>query len=280
MAHPSESSLSYAAIMAHFDLAPYAKSRGTLALTLADRFGARLIGVAAEQMVTPVYTDLTPNISAAVTNDEVRRVEDDLLAAKRTFDAVVGARKAVEWRASAADPDRYLIEQARAADLIVVGRRATYDVRDWALGVSPGYVAMECGRPILVVPPETERLAAQKIVVAWKDTREARRAVRDAMPLLRLAREVAVVAASESFREKSAEDVAAYLALHGVNSRSAVRTGEISSVARELLDAAEDLGADLIVSGAYGHSRMREWVFGGATRDLLETANVCLLLSH
>ncbi|MDR4307273.1 universal stress protein [Chelatococcus sambhunathii] len=270
----------FASIMAHLDLGPWAEARGRLAASLADEFGARLIGVAAEQLIAPIYSDGLPNVAEEVTDEERLRASGDLAAAKRAFEAAAGGRNDVEWRSAFAHPERFLIEQARAADLIVVGRWATYDERDPNLGVSPAAVAMECGRPILVIPPEKDYLAARTIVVAWKDTREARRAVRDALPFLKRAHEVHVVAVTSAPSDEGAEDVCAWLAGHGVNCRPSIRAGETTSIADELSDLSVEMGADLIVSGAYGHSRMREWFFGGATRDLLETSRACLLMSH
>lgn len=280
MTPASETSASYASLLVHFDLSPYAASRGQLATWLADRFQAHLIGIAAEKLLTPVYSDMTSNLSSFSEGDENERVHQDLEAARKAFFGVVTTRNNVEWRSANDDPELFLLEQSRAADLIVLGRRASYDDGDPRLGVSPGDVVMGCGRPVLVVPPETEELSAKVVVVAWKDTREARRAVSDAMPFLKEAEEVFVVTADKADRARSAEDVANYLARHGVNCRPVIRCGQTASIAEEILETAREMRADLIVAGAYGHSRTREWIFGGATRDLLETTNVCLMLSH
>lgn len=275
MAGTIAGSPSYASVMAHIDLSSSAAARARLAASLADSFGARIIGVAAEQMLMPIVGE------AGMGADwESRRVAEDLEAAHGTFLKAVGSRNNVEWRACVGAPDAHLVAQARCADIVVVGRRASYDHGDPSLGVSPGYVVMECGRPVLVAPPGVESLSTRAVVVAWKDTREARRAVYDALPLLVRAEEVVVVAATSSFRDAGAEDVAAWLGRHGANSRPLVSASGEASVAEELLDIADDLGAGLVVSGAYGHSRTREWIFGGATRDLLESTPIPLLLSH
>ncbi|RXF73187.1 universal stress protein [Hansschlegelia zhihuaiae] len=270
----------FASILTHFDLTPQSEARGRLAVQLAEQHGAHFIGAAAEQQLLEVYNDMTVNVSATVSDEERARVEGDLKAVRRIFDAVVGARNDVEWRSCVTDPERFLIEQARAADLVVIGRRSTYDARDGTLGVRPGNIVLECGRPILVVPPEKDYLAAHKVLVAWKDTREARRALRDALPILRQANEVVVMTAAPAYRDAGAEDVSIWLDRHGVRSRVSVHTGEVANVAAQLIDVADDIGADLIVSGAYGHSRTREWFFGGATRDLLENSKHCLFMSH
>ena len=276
----THSAAGFASILAHFDLTPSSEARGRLAVQLAEEHGAHFIGAAAEQQLFEIYNDMTVNVSTSVSDEERARVDGDLHAARKRFDAVVEARNDVEWRSCVTEPERFLVGQARAADLVVVGRCASYDVADDALGVRPGTVALECGRPVLVVPPEKDYLAAHKVVVAWKDTREARRAVRDALPILKKANEVVVMTAAPAFRDAGAEDVSIWLDRHGVRSRVSVHASEVEDVAADLINVADDIGADLIVSGAYGHSRTREWFFGGATRDLLETSKHCLFMSH
>ena len=121
-------------------------------------------------------------------------------------------------------------------------------------------------------------------MVAWKDTRESRRAVCDAIPFLRNAEEVTIVEISEHGREtqsqRSIDDVAGYLLRHKVVVGAKVYLQTKQSVAGELLRFTRDAGADLIVAGGYGHSRLGEWAFGGVTRDLIAGSPVCCLFSH
>jgi len=132
----------------------------------------------------------------------------------------------------------------------------------------------------LIACPYDNDLSAQRVIVAWKDTREARRAVSDALPLLKAAKEVFVVAIGDETRRAGADDVAAYLFRHGIESTTVLRRDAPGGVADEIMKVAEQEQADLIVSGAYGYSRMREWMFGGVTRELLNGAPVCCLMSH
>ncbi|MBV9116248.1 MAG: universal stress protein, partial [Acetobacteraceae bacterium] len=177
-----------------------------------------------------------------------------------------------------------LISQARAADLVVVGRPGPDDALDPRLRVPPGPLLMGLGRPVLLAPPRVERLSAARVVVAWKDTRETRRAVLDGLPLVRTAEAVFVVVVGEGESggegRDGAADVAAYLARHGAASATVLRPEPGGSVADTLQQTARREGADLIVAGAYGHSRLRQWVFGGVTRDLLGNASICCLLSR
>jgi nucleotide-binding universal stress UspA family protein len=121
-------------------------------------------------------------------------------------------------------------------------------------------------------------------VVAWKDTRECRRAVRDALPFLQRAKEVLLLGIGEDETETQARkilgDVAAYLARQGVVVAEEIWRRPRGPVATELLRFVRDENADLIVAGGYGHSRLGEWIFGGVTHELLADSPVCCLLSH
>ena len=142
---------------------------------------------------------------------------------------------------------------------------------------------MRAGRPVLLVPDGVDALGVDRMVVAWKDTREARRAVSDALPLLKLATEVSVVEIATEDDLASAElrcnDLVAWLRRHKVKAAAMpmLSTGDDATTLR---DFAEDQRADLVIAGAYGHSRLREWALGGVTRDFLLRANRCSLVSH
>jgi nucleotide-binding universal stress UspA family protein len=143
---------------------------------------------------------------------------------------------------------------------------------------------LRAGRPVLLVPDTVAALPLRRVVVAWKDTRESRRAMRDALPFLQQAKEVLLVEVgeneSESQAKKNLADVGAYLVRHRVIVAAEVWRRPRRPVATELLDVVEKEKADLIVAGGYGHSRLGEWIFGGVTRELLTASPVCCLLSH
>lgn len=143
---------------------------------------------------------------------------------------------------------------------------------------------MGAGRPFLMVPGGVKSLAADHIVVGWKDTREARRAIQDALPFLRQAKRVTVIQICENDQAEVArhhiDDVVLYLARHKVKAEGRVETRLSGSGADRLIGFAEDEGADLLVTGAYGHSRLNGWVFGGMTHDLLTSSPICCLMSH
>jgi nucleotide-binding universal stress UspA family protein len=178
-------------------------------------------------------------------------------------------------------PSRALVRSARAADLIVMSPKSPGAA---ARTADPAEVVMTAGRPVLIVPNGASHFRGSAVVVAWKDTREARRAIADAMPFLLAADQVIVQAVCEDDAvEASAfqtDDVVANLKRHGVRASAKVTRIPAEGVAHELERVARLNGADLIVAGAYGHSRTREWVFGGVTDDLIHRPKCFVLLSH
>jgi nucleotide-binding universal stress UspA family protein len=252
------------------------------ATRLARAYGARLIGLGAEAMEPITFSDATVGlVMAEVLETRRRQIDERLQSAEAAFrrDA---AGVETDWRSLQAFPKDALIQAARSADLIVVGARAkgSTDFRT----ANPADVVMSAGRPVLIVPENGRHLQARRVVVAWKDVREARRAVADALPFLQRAEEVIVQAVcSVRDRELAAfqtKDVVAALERHGVVARPNVIQGGDADVVDELDRIAELNGADLIVAGAYGHARLAEWIFGGVTDHLLHRPRRFILTSH
>ncbi len=141
------------------------------------------------------------------------------------------------------------------------------------------------GRPVIVVPETAEvRGAPQRITVAWSPTREAARAVHDALPLLRAAAEVRIVVVDDdrtrTERDQPGADIAQHLARHGVKAEVRYVPAGSNGITATLLDEARYSGAELIVLGGYGHSRLTEWMLGGVSRDIIDKSTLPLLFSH
>jgi len=277
-AHPG-----YASIMVPVGVDGDSENRVKIGCQLADRFGARLIGVSGRALILPIYGTDGQIIDGHLVEVEEQRTKDDLAASETLFHRIVGKRNDVEWRGATCDATRFATEQARAADLIVVSRRGPKDRSEEIMDVRPGDLVMAAGRPILLIPPERTNLPLKQVVIAWKDTREARRAVWDSLPLLRYAESVSVVTVGEEADRETVADVKAYLARHGIKAPLSVVLGPDLGGCTEAVPVmrfAEAEGADLIVAGGYGHSRIREWLFGGVTRTLLDETPIPCLLAH
>lgn len=276
--------MSYAAILVHALSDPAAGARLKLAADLANRFDAALIGVAAEIFEPDIATGPFGYIDPELLKTEAAALQADLRAAEATFSAAArGVGRGSEWRCGVGLPEEVIAAECRSADLIVLGPGGA-----GALGlhnrVDAGDVVMRAGRPVLVTPPDMAELKGSNVVVAWKDSREARRAVRDALPLLKRADQVLLVEICEGREEAEARtaltDVAAFLGRHDVIVQADVRTCDGEPAGPVLLRIAEAQGAGLIVAGGYGHSRLGEWAFGGVTRELLTHWSGAVLLSH
>ena len=188
------------------------------------------------------------------------------------------APAAVEWRSAPDFPNSFVIRESRAADLIIIGQSSTLPHP-----LDVGGFLLRAGRPVLVVPNALASFAARHLVVAWKDTREARRVLCDALPLLRLAENVVLVEVCEWGAEEALhrlKDVSGFLSHHGITNVTERVLPDAAIAGDVLVRFAQDTQADLIVAGAYGHSRLGEWMFGGVTRDLLTKSPICCLFSH
>ena len=277
--------MSYASIMVHAEADDVCDCRLALAADLAQKFDARLIGVAAEAFDPPNYASAYANIAGEILLAENEAVSDRLKQAEARFRGRVGAvPKSVDWRSNTGLPRDVLALEARSADLLVVGfRRAeSFGLHD---RLNPADLVVQAGRPVLVTPSHLEALVAPSVVVAWKDSREARRALKDAMPFLKQARHVTVAEVVETQAlhaevPRSLEDVAAYLASHRVSASTLSQVAKPEFAAEVILDIADAENAGLIVAGAYSHSRLGERLFGGVTAELLEQAIMPVLLSH
>jgi nucleotide-binding universal stress UspA family protein len=273
--------MSFAAVMAHVELAEPRDDRIRLAVGLSSRFHSTLIGATAWAPRPPlVYGGVV--VDTEPTASQLRDMSDQLAEMGKHFAMVAGTIQPTEWRAGIEQPTEFVVREALAADLVVIGRDrvpgALYRTLD------PGAAILRIGRPVLLVPAGVDVLKAERVVIGWKDTREARRAVRDSLPLLREASSVAIVQIIESGDEKLAQaqvdDVAAYLARHHVPVTSKTAAYAAGAPHAELIRAAREMNADLIVAGGYGHSRLGEWIFGGVTQGMLASSPVCCLLSH
>jgi nucleotide-binding universal stress UspA family protein len=271
---------SFATMMVHVDVVRDCEPRVQLALALADRFQTTLIGVAGLTL-RPAFAAGGVVVYHEPTQDDCRAVSARLDDIGRRFRAKGQHLKQVEWRTALELPYELVSREARAADLIIVGARHTGgNVHDL---VDPGVILLRAGRPLLVVPDAVAPPQLCRVVVAWKETRECRRAVRDALSFLQQAKEVLIVGIDEGQPEtakRHLSDVAGYLRRHGVVVTREVWRQVRGPIAAELLHLVRDEGADLIVAGGYGHSRLGEWIFGGVTHELLASSPVCCLLSH
>jgi len=237
---------------------------------VAERFGARIIGVAASDIRPPMYF-AEGDFAQKLFDEEVAAIERRLSELEAEFRASVERRAtAAEWRSARSLPVPYLLQQARAADT--------------SAAADPSDLLMQAGRPLIVVPSTVEWLDLRSVLVAWKDVREARRAVFDALPILAAAKEVTIAEILEQDGRRAdalarVADVAAWLRGHGIAANTVVPE-KAGGVTGQLQNIAANVGAGAVIAGAYGHSRFREWVLSGVTRHLATESRRCAFLSR
>jgi nucleotide-binding universal stress UspA family protein len=277
-------------ILVHLDATPRSEARLAVAVRLATQRGAHLIGLHVMDIPSAsyFYGAAMPFVPA---NPEelVERMRAEATAAAAPIEA--SFRDCVrrdglqgEWRLVEGNPAATVALHARYADLTVVGQPNSYQPQDSdAITVT---TVMTSGRPVLAIPFAGDfPTLGERVLVAWNASREAARAVNDALPLIAGAKQVTVLAINPQqgiggHGDVPAGDIALHLARHGIKAEAAHTVAKDISDGEALLSYAADIGADLIVAGAYGHSRARELVFGGVTRTLIAEMTAPVLLSH
>jgi len=250
---------------------------------IAERFGARIVGIAASDLRPPMYF-AEGDFAQKLFEEEAAAIQQRLSELEAEFRAAVESRAtSVEWRSARALPVPYMLQEARAADILVVGALADSMV-DPSAAVDPSDLVMQAGRPLIVVPSAVQWLDLRSVLVAWKDVREARRAVFDALPILAAAKEVTIAEVPEQDGRRAdavshVADVAAWLRSHGIAAHTVVPE-KTAHVTEQLDKVAANIGAGAVVAGAYGHSRFREWVLSGVTRHLATESRRCAFLSR
>jgi nucleotide-binding universal stress UspA family protein len=250
---------------------------------LVKRFGACAIGVAAGEFKPPLY--FVEGQAQEVFVEGHATLRNRLAEVEAQFRTAMRNRAtALEWRCAEDFPTRFVVQQSRAADIIVAGEGGRGVLADPFMQVNPGDLLMQTGRPLLIVPDGVDWLDLRCVLVAWKDTPECRGAVTDALPILREAKDVIITGIVEEEADRASvssgiEDLVMWLSRHGVVACERV-PAECGNAAAQLEGIASEVGAGIVVAGAYGHSRLREWVFGGVTKGLINPSSRCSLLSH
>jgi nucleotide-binding universal stress UspA family protein len=250
---------------------------------LAQRFSAAVIGVCAKQL--SMHSSILAVGPGEPRGHELDKFRERLAVLEAEFRSALSIVTNLQWRAqmTAGPTSHYLAAEARAADLLVANCESDDRKGSKSSEIDVSDLVMRGGRPILLAPPGVRGLGLTRTLVCWKDSRESRRAVADALPILKASRAVDVVELVSEQEIEAARarlaDVGDWLHRHGVeaNCLATPLTGVESA---HLAAIAEDLGADLIVAGAFGHSRLREWAFGGVTQDLLVRSERCAFVSH
>ena len=272
----------YRSLLVHLDESERCAAVADVAMRLARRFSAHLVGLAtAGRMPVSISFAASAALVDALdaTRAEAMRRANDFAAACHA-----AGLPSVEGAVDVEDAVPSIIDHAHCSDLVILGQGAAREHR-----AVVEQVVLQCARPTLVLPyvGPLDTLG-ERVLVAWNDSPEAARALADAMPLLCQAREVTVMRCEApgatledlgSAMRAKLESLRRWLAWHGVDADVRLEASTMDA-GNALLSRAAGLGADLLVMGAWGRARWTERMLGGATRTLLDTMTLPVLMSH
>jgi nucleotide-binding universal stress UspA family protein len=271
-------------ILVHLDRSDASAGRLEAAVRLAVTHDAHLTGLYVIDLPSMVFYGV-PDFPAEYA--ERFEAEEKVVATnleKRFQERIAKEQLSAEWRTAEGHTVTMIGLHARYADLAVIGQaehEALTPQREL-----PENVVLGIGRPVLIIPYiGAQPTIGENILVAWNASREAMRAITDALPILERAKNVVVIAFNpgggvDGHGDIPSADISLWLARHGVKAEAKQAYASDMDTGNALLSSAADLGSDLLVMGAYGHSRLRELVLGGATRQILSEMTIPVLMSH
>jgi len=279
--------MSYKTILVHVDESSRYHLRIRLAAEIAKTQGAHLTGVAVTGVSRYIYQDKNfsagdPNLAA-----HMKALHERAERAVASFDKIAHELGVPSCESLVANDEAEggIVLLARYSDLIVVGQTSRDEPSPSVLPDFPEYVVLHAGRPVLIIPyAGSFATIGRRAVIAWDASREATRAVNDALPLLQQAEQVHIAVFNPPSGRPDADQqagpqLARFLARQGVQAEVSMHKTS-NDIGNALLSLAHDLDSDLIVMGAYGHSRFREMIMGGVSHTILGSMTVPVLMSH
>jgi nucleotide-binding universal stress UspA family protein len=272
-------------IQVHVDNDKACGKRVESAVKLAGVLDAHLAGVYIRKVFPfPVYSMMPTSSNVVGIYDQI--LDDRESEAHGVFNRHIGPNTAtVSWRVLTGSISYELANEARCCDLLVLGQ-ANPSENESLDNDLEGQLIFTAGRPCLIIPyAETVSDWGKSPLIAWDGSREATRAVHDALPLLKLAGRVTILVVEPEkmgvdFGDFPGVMISEHLARHDINVTVEVSRGSPQSTGETILSYIDANAHDLLIMGAYGHSRWREMILGGVTRTIMKTMTVPVLLSH
>jgi nucleotide-binding universal stress UspA family protein len=252
-----------------------------LAAAIAKTHNARLTGVYVGSHWRPYHSYARGHyaIQSMIENWSVSEQRKAIQNGKRFSDVVAHYSIQTNFRVvwSGSDANRRIVLNSLLADMVIIGQDAPHGLPD---GWQPEHLLSACGVPLMVVPTGWQnKIATGRIIIGWNASKEARRAVADAMPLLAIASSVMIFVVDQS-DDQPGIDVGLHLARRGVRAKIEHVISSGAPVAQVILTEASRHDADLIVIGAYSHARATRILFGGVTQAILKQATIPVLMSR
>jgi nucleotide-binding universal stress UspA family protein len=244
---------------------------------LARRFGSELHGLYARRAWA---APLLPSIRDVLTTID-RGLSDSVERERSFLESCKAQGVAANWDERQGSRIALLGEASRFADIAVVQQQP--ELVPWGQNLDDVLerLVLASACPVLMVPLSGNTSArCERILIAWKNSREAARAARESIPFLKEARSVTILTVGPSQDNTAAQRISAFLTKHGVQAAAKHVENRDASTADSILEEAKALDCDLLVMGAYGHWRVQELVLGGVTQEILVDATLPVLFSH
>ncbi len=258
-----------------------------MALLMAKKYDAHVTGVLAHGV--PQFLSGTGAWLSATTMKQIgevvgrikAEVYDGIADRFRKITAASDRGDKTHWIDILGTPDTTIVEIARCFDITLVGEYAPVPGEE-QLVLHPDLVALQSGRPVLVIPKDYKVAElGEHAVFAWDGKRAAARAMSDAMQILESKTLVTILTVGEHAPKDGIEgaDISAHLARHGITTEWA-RLPHKGSIGATIADYCRDRQAGLLVMGAYEHSKFSEDLIGGVTNEVFEKIAIPVLMSH
>lgn len=277
--------MNYRSILVYFDMVNTAAARLQLALKLAARFEAHLAGVDRNS----VQRESLPIAASQHNNISEQRHDSSCSEIEPLFRAEVERAKACgEWLSARENAERQWACPTHHADLIIAGMDDPLSPQGHDRLRFPLNLVLSVGSPVLLVPTDPKiGSLGHHIAIGWDGSREATRAIRDALPFMHRADKITIITVRDTTHRTTLKnhepscDIAAMISRHGLKSELVeVNTTGRASIGETLLSTAYGCGADLLVMGGSGVARWKELILGRTTRSVLESTNMPVLMSH
>ena len=248
------------------------------AVDLARRFDAHLNVVYAKPPVHYPAGAVGRTVSMQYLDEETEREQEQSIQIRQEVADVCKDLPSWEWHQHFGDVEKIITRYSNLADLVITEQSSRNEDEEVLLSDLADHLVRATGCPLLLLPWEWARgPIGTRVLIAWKDSREASAALRVSMDFLRQADQVFILMADEADTEIPGGDIVRYLKCHGVHGQI---VGTSTGEGHEVLDAASKHGCDLMVMGAYAHSRVRELLVGGATNWVMRHTTIPVLMRH
>jgi nucleotide-binding universal stress UspA family protein len=278
--------MSYKSILVCLDQHRTNASLMKVSADLAFKLDAKAVGIAVSQPLLVGSENVY--VPADVFDDHYKQTEARILVLQTTFEqAMTDAQAEFGWHSKITiQPHvQYVSNYSRSCDLLMVSIRESHNLEsgDETTSDIAGELVLQSGRPVLLVPNDVQTLELNSALICWQDTKEARRAISDAIALLQKCSQVRVLELHKKDQYENSNNnltqVVDWLTSHGIHALATTLESN-GNDAEQLQAYAGEHEVDLLIGGAFGHSRIREWMFGGVTRNLFFHGAQCALISH